>query len=238
MADTVNVPVVHEQTASLRYLGDLYQQLQKTRIATENRIRAYKQLNDIGDAPTFFYDVADIFKKLERRTSSEARKELEKLPIWTEWLQYVKGVGPTLAAKILGMIGHISRFDTISKLWRYAGYAVIDGKAERGLGPDNKFHYNRRLKTALYLLGESFIKQRSKYREVYDHYKKLYAEVKHPEWPAWRIHRTAMRKMIKRFLAHLWLVWRELEGLPTRPPYAHEYLGHTSIDDPWKYCEK
>ncbi|GAH81945.1 unnamed protein product, partial [marine sediment metagenome] len=30
----------------------------------------------------------------------------------------------------------------------------------------------------------------------------------------------ALRKMIKLFLACLWLVWREAEGLPTRSPYA------------------
>jgi len=33
------------------------------------------------------------------------------------------------------------------------------------------------------------------------------------------------RYMVKMFLAELWNVWRALEGLEIRPPYAEEYLG-------------
>ena len=42
----------------------------------------------------------------------------------------------------------------------------------------------------------------------------------------------AKRKAVKLFLSHLWVVWRELEGLPTSDPYAHAILGHTNKIDP------
>ncbi len=54
------------------------------------------------------------------------------------------------------------------------------------------------------------------------------------------VHMQAMRKMIKLFLSHLWLVWREAEGLPITEPYAYSVLGHTKHDyiGPWEMVEK
>ncbi len=40
------------------------------------------------------------------------------------------------------------------------------------------------------------------------------------------IHAMARRKMIKIFLLDLYVAWRTIEGLPVRPPYQEEYLGH------------
>ena len=37
-------------------------------------------------------------------------------------------------------------------------------------------------------------------------------------------HRAAIRYMVKRLLADMWVAWRTLEGLSVRPPYAEEYL--------------
>jgi hypothetical protein len=34
----------------------------------------------------------------------------------------------------------------------------------------------------------------------------------HPEWPAKRVHLAAVRATVKRFLADLWVAWREAEG--------------------------
>ena len=48
----------------------------------------------------------------------------------------------------------------------------------------------------------------------------------------------ALRKMIKLFLACLWLVWREAEGLPTRSPYAMERKGHTTMISPGEMTDR
>jgi hypothetical protein len=48
----------------------------------------------------------------------------------------------------------------------------------------------------------------------------------------------AVRKAIKLFLACLWLVWREAEGLPISKPYAIDKLGHNSYIVPWKMIDK
>jgi hypothetical protein len=52
------------------------------------------------------------------------------------------------------------------------------------------------------------------------------------------IHNMALRKMIKLFLACLWLTWREGLGLSITKPYAIEKLGHKSFIDPWEMADK
>jgi len=48
----------------------------------------------------------------------------------------------------------------------------------------------------------------------------------------------ALRKAIKLFLACLWVVWREAEGLAVTKPYAIDKLGHDSYIDPWEMVDK
>ncbi len=44
--------------------------------------------------------------------------------------------------------------------------------------------------------------------------------------------------MVKLFLACLWLVWREAEGLPSRSPYAIEKKGHSTVISPWEMIDR
>lgn len=62
------------------------------------------------------YDTPSIFHLMV-----EAGKEVG--PIW-DWLVSHDGIGESLAAKTLALIDDIQRFDTVSKLWRYAGYGL------------------------------------------------------------------------------------------------------------------
>lgn len=58
-----------------------------------------------------------------------------------------------------------------------------------------------------------------------------------PEWTLGRINNMGLRWVGKLFLSHLWEVWRDIEGLPTRPPYPIEYQKHTTYIDPWEMVE-
>lgn len=89
--------------------------------------------------------------------------------------------------------------------------------------------YNKRLKTALYQLGGSFLKSRSPYAGIYADYKAEY-EKKHSDWTKLHLHLAANRKMIKIFLSHFWTRWRQLEGLPVTEPYVFRVLGHDKND--------
>lgn len=168
-------------------------------------------------------------------------------PIW-EWLVSIRGLGSgSLAAQLLAQIDDIAKFATISKLWRHAGMAVINGKAERTPKGETSA-YNRRLKSLLvgkYGVAYQFVNHHSyPYRDIYDE-EKLRLRRLHPEkylnergkmmYNDGHIDNMARRKIAKIFLQHVWLMWRKFEGLPISQPYVRDILGHTHIVYPEGY---
>jgi len=163
--------------------------------------------------------------------------------IWG-WLTSIRGLAAgSLPAQLLAQIDDINKFDTVSKLWRFAGWAVVDGKREWPRKGETS-PYNRLLKSICYLIGDQFIRQQTPfYVDIYydekERLRRLYPEpIDAPDSP-WKqqftdshIHRMARRKMIKIFLQHLWLKWREYEGLPISEPYIQAIGGHTNIIPP------
>lgn len=221
----------------LRELVDFRQQLQKTRIQMSNRLSAVERGVDTSHDNDALLLWREAFDDLESGVEADIERRLKDV----EWPIFdavvgLKGIGTISAAKVLADID-IARANTISALWRYAGYGVREGQRER-LVKGEKAHFNRRLKIACRLIGESFLKSRSPYAEIYYSAKQHYAAT-HPDWTPAHAHNAALGKMIKLFLSHLWLVWRELEGLPTREPYASEHLRHENIMRPesfgWKW---
>lgn len=159
-------------------------------------------------------------------------------PVW-DWLTSIKGLkAGSLAAQLLAQFDDVSKFATISKFWRFSGWAVIDGQIDRYREGETGV-YNRRLKSVCYLIIEQFIKQRTPvYSDIY-YDEKERQRCLHPE-PIrengkWKfndghLHRRAMRYTAKRFLSHLYVKWHEAEGLPVPKPYVEAILGHTNID--------
>jgi hypothetical protein len=223
------------QSGALRTVVDTYTQTQKLRIEIGNRLAAVTREVDSGPPPSGLSALHDRLLEAEEALVADMGETLEHHKAMP-WLSQVRGVGPTLAGKMLGLIGEIGSFDTVSKLWRFAGFAVIDGLRERPVKGE-KLHYSIRLKTTLYLVGGSFLKSDSPYREVYDRARAHY-DTTRPDWTKAHRHLAAMRKMEKLFLSHLWQTWREAEGLPVRSLYVMEYLGHTTLEDPWAYLGK
>jgi hypothetical protein len=219
----------------LRALVDVRdRQVQKARIQFGNRVSALERGDDDGqhtDQLSIAQRWAARFEELEAELDKDIKAAVQEYPIY-ELMVEVKGVGPMTAAKLISMID-ITAAPHVSSLWRYAGYAVIDGERERPVKGE-KLHYNKRLKTACYLLGGSFLKSNSPYRAVYDRAREKYALTK-PDWTKAHQHQAAMRKMIKMYLSHLWVVWRELEGLPVTEPYVHAHLGHEHYYSPAEF---
>lgn len=151
--------------------------------------------------------------------------------IW-DWLTGIKGIGKHTAAKLIALFDDPAKFETVSKFWRYSGWAVIDGRREYNKAGEQS-HYNMRLKSECYLVGEQFIKHSTPlYRDLYDD-EKVRLRTLHPEpvevdgkkrYTDGHIHAMARRKVIKLFLQHLWVKWREFEGLPVSEPYAIAHL--------------
>lgn len=172
----------------------------------------------------------------EKKTMVRLDALTAEIQIRKEYLSGINGIGPTLSAGIIGWIHPISRFDTISKLWRYSGLAVIDGHAERKKRGE-KIHYNPKLKTFMWKVSKSFVyrsAEKSPYRRLYDEvkadYKRKFPEVVvvdgKKKYNPGHLHNMALRKVAKVFLANLWVKWRTMEGLPVSEPYVFGVLGH------------
>ena len=112
--------------------------------------------------------------------------ELDKEPLWTEWMIDIRGLGPKMAGVILTEID-ITKCDSISALWKYCGLdVVVDAETGEGQGRTRRPHhlvdkvytnkdgvethtkgisFNPTLKTKMVgVLGGSFIKQGGKYQ--------------------------------------------------------------------------
>jgi len=216
----------------LRALSDTRdRQIQKARIQFSNRLSAIERGTDQADGQQKILceKYVNYFDALEKELNRDISDALKGVPIYAKLID-IKGIGDTLAAKLIAMVD-INVCNTISALWRYAGYGVIDGKREKPIKGE-KLHYNARLKTTCFLIGTSFLRLRDKspYSSLYYGRKEFYSKA-HTDWTKMHIHRAAMRYMIKQFLADLWVTWRELEGLPIREPYCFEKQGHTTMRD-------
>jgi hypothetical protein len=207
--------------------------------------------------------MVDPTRKSQREVSVETimLNAAKEVPVW-DWMTSIRGLAAGgLAAQLLAQIDDIGKFDTVSKLWRFAGYAVIDGEIEH---PEKgeKLHYNKTLKSLVYQASALFLKmQTSPYADIYYEEKdkqrqahpvvickECWTECRegkngddhttwrcpenskhHPMFTPAHLHNRALRKVSKIFLSHLWLKWREAEGLPVSQPYAQAILGHSNL---------
>ena len=225
-----------ESADSLRVMIDLRNSIQKTRIATNNRIKAHRKTSEEDGVDDGYYiktldGFLEQFLDIESNLDLNIRMVSERYEI-VERMSDIKGVGQLLAAQVVCMID-IRRADTVSALWRYAGYAVMDGEREK-LTKGEKAHYNTRLKSICYKVSNSMLRCGSPYTKIY-YDAKAYYEANRTDWTKLHIHNASIRKMTKLWLSHLWEVWRKLEGLEVRELYVMEKLGHKHLIKPSEY---
>lgn len=139
--------------AALSTAVSTFEMAQRNRVATGELLRAVLQGRAGGaaapaasspDADEVLLEVRDgrtpgpvpLLGSLYQRESAlerECLKEMERLvvshPTWP-WLDRVRGVGPTLAARLLSRL-RIERAATPSSFWRFCGLATIEGDTYR-----------------------------------------------------------------------------------------------------------
>ncbi len=194
---------------------------------------------------------------------------LEEHPAYS-WFSRIKGIGNENIAKVVTFID-IKRAESISALWKYAGYAVVNGVAERPKKGE-KLAFNMELKTMCYRVGAALLKAHAlasaskakvgtKFGYFYEkcleqekrkfeaqgktvlpteEWVKTSKKAEHPEnlVSEYYVHNRAVRRMIKLFLACLWMYWREAEGLPLRDPYALDKMDHTTLITPEEMVDR
>jgi hypothetical protein len=176
--------------ALLTIYADLVDDLEKSRIATENRAHSLREVKGLAGSPEEerLDSIAMGLAEAERKATNELKKAVKAHPLG-EWIGKQCGVGEKQAGRLLGVLGDPAfRVDadsgevverTVSQLWSYCGYG--DAKAQvrrRGV----KDHWNATLKVRAYLIAESCMKTpTSPYRKVYDEGRAKYAAAVHAD---------------------------------------------------------
>lgn len=234
-----------EETKILKVLREHYKKI------TDGVKTFPRQANFKGDAVISDYTELCLLAQYVDLETEEARHFsrlgaiLRDYPVFTEFLDKIKGIGPAMAGVIVSEID-ISRAKYPSSLWAYAGldvapdgqgrsrkkehlvecdYTDKDGKPAKRVG----ITFNPFLKTKLTgVLASSFLRANNEtYAKIYNDYKhRLESHVKYSLVSKGHRHNMAMRYMIKRFLCDLYVAWRTLEGLEVAPEYNEAKLGH------------
>jgi len=93
-----------------RALADSYEGIQKFRVAAEGRLRAMEQhVDETEETRIRMMERVKDFKEIENKLRLDMTYFLSKEPIYTEFFQNVKGIGPTLACKLLALDMDIDR---------------------------------------------------------------------------------------------------------------------------------
>jgi hypothetical protein len=132
----------------LRWIADAYEQAQRVRLETGERLRAILQgrdHRDTGSAPA--HDASAVLAEIRSgesdgpvpilgrtyRRHAEAERDLRRAmltaladhPAWP-WMARVKGIGPTLAARLLARLD-VAKAPSPSSFWSYCGLATVPG---------------------------------------------------------------------------------------------------------------
>ena len=83
----------------LNAMVNIYWDVQKTRVASENRIRSLGELEE-GDIS----DVAGTLQQTEALLAKDIRKSVRQHPFYPYWLKHVKGIAEVLSAQLICLI--------------------------------------------------------------------------------------------------------------------------------------
>lgn len=103
--------------------------VQKERIGAGNRVAAMER-DELGAFAEPARHVVREYEAIERGIDRELTK-LARQHFMRDWIEAQRGIGLPGFARLLGVTGDISRFPTVSKLWKYLGLHVVDGHAPK-----------------------------------------------------------------------------------------------------------
>jgi hypothetical protein len=246
-----------EALEKLKTVIDDREQVMKVKNKISNQLLAYERMTDVPNKRTVDWlkkELKGVVKKLHE-VDSEVVKELKKYSSTDNFAKVcmeVRGVGPITVAYCLVYID-LTKARHASSLWKYVGLdKPSHERYEKGVAGGG----NKKLRCILWNMANSQVKSKGAYRDVYDntktrlensdvitHSRNTQGKLIECKWkdvkPCHR-HGSALRKVMKHFLADYWYVGRTLLGLDITTIYPVAKLGdsHRMImpeERGWKY---
>jgi hypothetical protein len=176
----------------------------------------------------------EIYKTLvreENRLVQDLEDGLEHIPLYSQVLSTVTGVGPAIASRLVVSIGDIRRFATNAKLKKFCGVHVIGDGTDGGTFARRRLgvlcNWNNDARQALYLVGDQFNRRpRSYWGQKLLENKRRYRE-KHPvpvefskgegkksvmRYTDGHIHKMAIWRTLSQFVCWLFSQGRRLDS--------------------------
>lgn len=242
----------------LRYLVDMYYQVQDFRIQAAAQRRASSDESTPGKESLLTWVLSSL-QQIEHTIQRGLDAYTDQYDL-SRWAKSIVGIGPVLAAGLMAHID-IEKAPTVGHIWAFAGLDPTERWEPGQVRP-----WNARLKVLTWKLGESFVKVQNHPKDVYG---KVYAARKAEEaaknaqgayaeqakeklaryrigkdteaykWysqgklPPGHLHARAKRYAVKLFLAHYHHVAYELQyGKAPPKPYILTQPGHTHFIAP------
>ena len=151
----------------------------------------------------------------------QMKKLVRGLPVWDAWAKDVRGLGEISLGTIIGETGDLSKYATVSKVWKRLGLAVIAGHRQGAPGKGASAEdwiaegYNPARRSVVWMMASSLFRAQpttgdegdaGPYRAIYDARKSYELE---RGIALGHAHNRAMRYMSKCVIADLWSAWRE-----------------------------
>lgn len=241
----------------LALLADAVDDLERVRIASENRYRQLTRSTEDADGEERGFGLTDAVPEvlrvrqvveglvdLEHKAVLNLQRQIRKHPLWIAWGKDAKGVGEKQLARLLATIGDPywndlhQRPRTVSELWAYSGFSVIDGASQRRTkGAKVNWSPDARMRT--WLITGACLKAQGHHAEIYYAAREKYAEATHhvecvrcgPKGrPALagsplslaHQHARALRAIAKEVLKDLWLTAMEIHHQDASPSTSRE----------------
>jgi len=240
-----------DELGVLRNIMREYRTWVAVRNKLDNHFLAYKrQMGELSGVTQGGFEIllkqAESHVKYFKEQGEKQVKRLGNMPIVKLLLAQI-GISFIYTAEIVTTLDP-AKADTPSAFWSYVGYAGASKdrytKGEKGGG-------NKAFRSVMFNLGMNFLKNKNPYYEPLYRQRRAKTEnsqalvfhkgkmangksttgkeIPWSETNPGRRNLDALRWMNKQFLADLWRVWRQIEGLPVTELYAANHLGHTDI---------
>ena len=166
---------------TLQMAADSLDDIERTRISNENRLRtltAPVDENGAGLDPTDpdiarLEAIVDSLKKIEHQAVLNLERAMRRHPLGP-WAKAQKGIGDKTMARLLAAIGdpyvnlQTGETRTVSQLWAYCGHGDPTLKKRKGMAQsDAQALGNPTAKKRLYLIAEACLKAQGHYADVY-----------------------------------------------------------------------
>lgn len=225
--------ILDDMERSRKSIGNRINALARGGVDRDGRKRSLGAIPGVPDDRLQRLDkILDNYILGEKSAIAELENQMKQHPLYP-WVKAQKGVGLKQAARLIGAIGDPywndlhNRPRTVSELWAFCGYSVIEGSAQkrkRGV----KGNWSPEAKMRAYLIAAQCVKsgQGGKYESLYRAERVYYENAVHEQecaqcgtkgkpaavgtpLKAGHKHARALRRVAKEVLKDLWSTSRD-----------------------------